>query len=430
MSEPGTVEWRFDMSGAIGTVDRRSGANRAIYSSPTVVDGTAYVGSYDGDKRTASGDGRGYVYAVDTETGNELWHFETKGKVSSSPTVVDGTVYITSYGGYRDSILHAVDAESGSELWHFETKSWVSSSPTVVDGTVYIGDNDGHLYALHPESGNCWRRFRKYKKMNTSPMMMDETVYVGSQDTLYAVDMESENVLWRLDELTRSELTVVDGSIYGGDGYLFYRVDAESGNVLWESDMKPRMVASLPTVVDGTVFVPEVETETVFIPELDKRVTRKSDQCGYISAVDTEDGSELWRFETNGVVKSSPTVVDGMVYVGDLNGYLYAVDAESGNELWRFENHNAVGSPIVVDGTVYFGSADGHLCAVSAGVEGASEDSRVRQGIINHHHNLERRNQTTAAETELEEQGSTKESDSEEGSILDTINSEFDEVGE
>lgn len=43
-----------------------------------------------------------------------------------------------------------------------------------------------------------------------------------------------------------------------------------------------------------------------------------------------------WQFHTGNTVHSSPTVVNGVVYVGSWDDYLYAVDAATGTQRWRF----------------------------------------------------------------------------------------------
>src|SRR3972149_7524399 len=45
----------------------------------------------------------------------------------------------------------------------------------------------------------------------------------------------------------------------------------------------------------------------------------------------------LWHFQTGDDIYSSPTVVDGLVYVGSMDGHVYALDAATGQEHWRFE---------------------------------------------------------------------------------------------
>jgi len=84
------------------------------------------------------------LIAVDLENRKELWEFETKETIRSSPAVIDSTIYV----GSEDGRLYAVDTASGEELWHFQTGSKITSSPAVVDGIVYVGSHDGNLYAI------------------------------------------------------------------------------------------------------------------------------------------------------------------------------------------------------------------------------------------------------------------------------------------
>jgi outer membrane protein assembly factor BamB len=68
---------------------------------------------------------------------------------SSSPAVVDGVVYFGSY----DNHLYAVDEKTGKEKWKFKTGNYVQTSPAVVDGVVYFGSDDKHLYAVDTKTG-------------------------------------------------------------------------------------------------------------------------------------------------------------------------------------------------------------------------------------------------------------------------------------
>jgi outer membrane protein assembly factor BamB len=60
-----------------------------------------YVGS--GRRREDLGSFDGFLYALDAETGEELWRFYLSGGVTSSPVVTDGVIYVGARGG-----LHAV----------------------------------------------------------------------------------------------------------------------------------------------------------------------------------------------------------------------------------------------------------------------------------------------------------------------------------
>jgi outer membrane protein assembly factor BamB len=45
---------------------------------------------------------------------------------------------------------------------------------------------------------------------------------------------------------------------------------------------------------------------------------------------------QAWTFQTGDAVSASPTVVDGVVYVGSWDGYFYALDANSGSLKWSY----------------------------------------------------------------------------------------------
>jgi outer membrane protein assembly factor BamB len=74
-----------------------------------------------------------------------------------------------------------------------------------------------------------------------------------------------------------------------------------------------------------------------------------------------------WTFETKGRVIGSPTVSDGVAYVGSTDGSLYAVDVKSGAALWKFHTDGrVVSTPAVADAKVFFESYDGNFYAVDA----------------------------------------------------------------
>jgi outer membrane protein assembly factor BamB len=53
-------------------------------------------------------------------------------------------------------------------------------------------------------------------------------------------------------------------------------------------------------------------------------------------AIDVLTGKQIWAALLDGEVEASPTVIDKRVYIGTLAGTLYALDSETGSEGWRF----------------------------------------------------------------------------------------------
>lgn len=94
--------------------------------------------SDDGSLYVAGG---GTLYALDPDNGSE--QFWMSG-ASSSPAVVDGTVYVGSHG--YDA--YALAADDGSERWSYRTGFDVDATLAVADGRAYVGSVDGGLYAL------------------------------------------------------------------------------------------------------------------------------------------------------------------------------------------------------------------------------------------------------------------------------------------
>ncbi|QVQ54083.1 PQQ-binding-like beta-propeller repeat protein [Spiractinospora alimapuensis] len=67
------------------------------------------------------------------------------------------------------------------------------------------------------------------------------------------------------------------------------------------------------------------------------------------------------------MTSAAVAVTDGVVYVGTRAGGLYAVGADEGVAMWRTQVGSAIwSSPTVADGVVYVGGDDAHVHAVLA----------------------------------------------------------------
>lgn len=72
-----------------------------------------------------------------------------------------------------------------------------------------------------------------------------------------------------------------------------------------------------------------------------------------VYGLDASTGEELWVFETENEVTSTPLVVDGTVYIGSADGNLYSLDAETGEQQWAFDAKDRVIHYDKVTGTIY-----------------------------------------------------------------------------
>ena len=84
-------------------------------------------------------------------------------------------------------------------------------------------------------------------------------------------------------------------------------------------------------------------------------------------ALDAESGAQRWVYPTAMPLGHSPTIQDGIAYVGGFDHKLHAIDAFSGQGLWAFEGGAGFQTnPLVVDGKVYAGNRDGFFYAIHA----------------------------------------------------------------
>jgi outer membrane protein assembly factor BamB len=102
------------------------------WSSALVAGDALYVGVDDG------------LAAIDLDSHTIRWEVGTGGIVSSSPALAGDLVVV----GSRDGYVYAVNSASGEIEWRVATQGAVTSSPAVSGGTVFVGSHDGKLYAI------------------------------------------------------------------------------------------------------------------------------------------------------------------------------------------------------------------------------------------------------------------------------------------
>ncbi len=119
---------------------------------------------------------------------------------------------------------------------------------------------------------------------------------------------------------------------------------------IWEVTLGEPIVATA-AIVGDFVYVPCLSGELACL----HRATGVK-AWGYKSVEKVEANSFAPGF------KSSPTVTENAVYLGDEEGVFHAIDRSTGVGLWKFETRGEIySSAAVVDGRILFGSYDNNL---------------------------------------------------------------------
>jgi len=282
------------------------------------------------------------VYAWDAETGEVLWSRTTGGSISSDPTVSGNTVYV----GTGQYAVEAINLTDGSLEWSYtNVGSFPESSPTIVNGTVYIG-SDG-LYALDSDTGSLEWSYTAPGDVTNAPNYHNGTVYFGSDDnSVYAVDAATGNQEWSFATggSVKSAPTYANGTVYvGSNDNNLYALDASTGNQEWSYNTGGTVSASSPVIENGSVYI--------------------GGNSNQLHSVDTDTGSQEWTYSAGSSV-NTPSYASGTVYI-TYNNELAAVDPDTGNQIWTFNSGNGINNGLTVqNGLAYFGGVNSGFFAV------------------------------------------------------------------
>ena len=180
-------------------------AGDEIWSKPVLHNGRIFVTSLDGN-----------LYALDQQTGAEIWRFNSSRSLISTPVVVGKLLLV---GGFDDR-LYAVDIATGKSRWQFKASNWVWGAPLVSGGYAYVGDFDGDVHAVDLQDGRAlWSMHVADQPIVASPVLAGGILVIAAQDGLiYGLDPETQTLRWQqpADVLSgiNADLAAEDETVY------------------------------------------------------------------------------------------------------------------------------------------------------------------------------------------------------------------------
>lgn len=143
-----------------------------------------------------------------------------------------------------------------------------------------------------------------------------------------------------------------------GKNWPLFRGDARSSGVArgslpdklevqWQFTVEKGAFEGTPVIVDGTVYLGDLD--------------------GSVFAVSLATGDKVWEHKTDSGFLASPAVRDGRVYIGDFDGRFYCLNARDGALLWKYECEAEIDSSCnFFEDKVLFGSQDATLYCLDA----------------------------------------------------------------
>ena len=83
-------------------------------------------------------------------------------------------------------------------------------------------------------------------------------------------------------------------------------------------------------------------------------------------ALNANDSTMKWEFQTGNAVRSSPTVTNDTVFFGSDDGKIYAVDINNGSQIWEYDTGSAVRTSAAINNdTLFMGTDNGMFYALN-----------------------------------------------------------------
>jgi outer membrane protein assembly factor BamB len=310
-----------------------------IHSSAAMDEQNLYFGSGDSN-----------FYSLKLRTGTLNWKYKTGGEIYSTAANINGVIYFGSY----DGIFYALNSNDGSLKWSFKTDGekrfsahgihghlpkdsifqdewdFFLSSPAVENGIIYFGTGSGYFYALDAATGKEKWKFKTDGVIHASPAIAFNNVYFGSWDTyMYALNKYTGQEEWKFKTGTDTAIynqtgmqgspVIEDSTLYFGcrDSHL-YALNAINGKLLWKRFNDFAWVSGCPVIADEKIIY-----------------TTGDSRC--LIALNKRTGDSIYQVYSKGWILSSPSLVNNIVYYGDLNGFLNATDIRIGKQLWTYQ---------------------------------------------------------------------------------------------
>eukprot|EP00930_Biecheleria_cincta_P045494 TRINITY_DN3134_c0_g1_i1.p1 TRINITY_DN3134_c0_g1~~TRINITY_DN3134_c0_g1_i1.p1 ORF type:complete len:407 (-),score=62.15 TRINITY_DN3134_c0_g1_i1:368-1540(-) len=345
----------------------------------------------------------GKAMELPTSRPHVKWSYQAGGQVEAS--VVVGEKHVFSAGGEK---IFALDRETGEEVWSFKAKAQVLASGALGGDVFMIGADDSTFYALHKDTGKLQWKFRAGEFTGGATVdQEEESVYVGSGDhKLYSYFLNGSKrfVFKATDKVCSTPALSADGVYFGDDKGMFYKLDRFTGKQVWSIKLS-HGIRSPARLEDDGIYISMGDpdgTKSGEIVRLSYNGTiqwqsdcgqegSKCDSCwtspavvgdvvvagcgldsmsrGFIWGLDKATGKVVWKVAAgNDCQTSSPVNVGDSVILGCIDGSLYALKAADGTAQWAFEASQGIWTTPALDesGTIYIGSHDGNIYALTA----------------------------------------------------------------
>ena len=273
------------------------------------------------------------------------WEYQGDEAFEATPAIADGRVIIGDVLGK----VYAIDRDTGKEIWKVDFDSGFLAAAVIENGRVFLGDVEGFVHCLDASNGDQIWKAETFGEINSSPALYKDNVLIASQDgKLYCFQQSDGKPVWEYeteDQIQCSPRVAGDHTFLGGCDGRLHIVDLNTGQAAGEPLPLGGPTGSTPAVVDSVAVVPIMD--------------------GIIYAYDWKKRKQLWTHEDDDRLqeyRNSPVIEGDLVVVSSQFKQVDGISLESGERIWRHTlRRRADASPVVAAGSVWIAASDGRL---------------------------------------------------------------------
>lgn len=290
-----------DWSGTVSRIET-DGRRRWHYESGDVIDSRP---ESDGQRIYLQNWGR-KILALDAADGALLWSREFPASTADdhrqgAPLFYAGTLYVPSWSGR----LYALNPETGRELWQFDAGSPLRAAATADNDRLYLGTGDGSLVALSLQGEEIWRHQSSSALLSPPLVTASGPVVIDRNGTLSALDRDG-GIRWQraLDELSyyAAPLFADQAVFVATAGGTLWKLDAKTGKTIWKQQGFGPVYAT-PLIAGSALVV--------------------ADNAGNLSLVDILSGRLLDRSTASAPLQGNPVLWNQRIAVGGRDNALH-----------------------------------------------------------------------------------------------------------
>lgn len=292
------------------------------------------------------------------------------------PVVVENMVLATFNHGQGSNFkgtLSAIDIDTGEEKWCFNTRHFLNEPSLSSDGSILLTCFDGSVYRLESNGNLYWKSRPSKCNLSSSLVLGDKLIYpeiAGGAKFTRALNLNDGSVAWEYENGGHSYALgsdlgrrVVHSSVSGGFGeyrIFLHCLDKDTGRVIWKLEHDQYLFE--PLIVSDHVWIGsrghvalfdletgellarhqieegvaikakalELGTSVVFISEKGRLLRLDIEEKARILEKKTAKLEEKWSLDLGSEVKARGVMKEEQILVITEAGNLVSIGSEAG----------------------------------------------------------------------------------------------------